>query len=292
MVQKPLTFVKEFYKAFTSGLTSAEIERLLSSDAKDMYAFYAKSMKPRNPHENKVVRFVKFCWYLFLAFLMKLTPGRRLLYAIGVILIIMAAWNQDFTNAFYAFLIMNFLLALELADKLITKGDLEFARKIQMSLLPERLVLPSGYSSASFSEVAQSVGGDYFDGIPLNDGSTLLVIGDVSGKGISAALYMVKVQTALHMIARKGGELRDILIELNVYLQKQMKRSYFLTISVVRLFPDGRFQFSRAGHMPALLVERSRKSGVWIQPKGTAIGLASTGGGGNVSSSDPLRHQW
>jgi len=275
MVRKTLHSFKEFYKLFTSGMTSSEIEKLVSYDTRGMYTFYVKNMPPKNPNESKIARVMKFGWRLFVAFLVKLTPARRLFYAIAVALIGLAFWDADLMKALYAFLIVNFLLALELADKLVTRDELEFARQIQLSLLPGTLIPVAGFDVASYSEVAQSVGGDYYDLLPLSDGSTMVVVGDVSGKGISAALYMVKVQTALQLLVKETADPQELLIKLNEYMCGQMKRNFFLTISVLRTYPDGSVTYCRAGHMPALKLDARTRVCSWLQPRGTAIGLAA-----------------
>lgn len=273
MVKRTLFHLKDFYRLFTSGITSAEIEKLVSDDTRGMYTFYVRNMPPHTANESRIVRFFKFSWYLFLAFLLKLTPARRLLYAIALVLVALAFLDSDLMKALYGILILNFLLALELADKLVTRDELEFARQIQLSLLPDAIGPVKGYALASYSEVASSVGGDYFDVLPLSDGSTLAVIGDVSGKGISAALYTAKVQTALQLLSQESSDPRELLIRLNEYLYAQLRRNFFLTISVIRLFPNGKIVHSRAGHMPALFLNARTKTCSWMQPKGTAIGL-------------------
>jgi len=274
MVRRTLRSLRDFYNLFTSGLTSAEIEKLVNADTRGMYTFYVKNMPARNPNESKVLRFFKFAWYLFLAFLMKMTPARRLFYAIALFLVVLGFWDGDLMKLFYAFLVINFLLAMELADKLVTRDDLEFARQIQLSLLPDKVAPVEGFDVATHSEVAQSVGGDYFDFLRVGDGSTIVVIGDVSGKGISAALYMVKVQTALQILAEETDDARELLLRLNEYLYRQLKRNFFLTVSLMKVYPDGQIQFCRAGHMPALRLDASRHSCAWMHPQGTAIGLA------------------
>lgn len=263
-----------------SGLTSAEVEKLVSDDTRGMYTFYVKNMVPLQPNESKVARFFKFGWYLFLAFLLKMTPARRLFYGIAVVLVVIAFWDDDLMKALYAVLILNFLLALELADKLVTRDELEFARKIQMSLLPGVTVPVKGFSVSAHSEIAASVGGDYYDLIPLADGSTLVVVGDVSGKGISAALYMVKVQTALQMLSREVSDPRGLAMKLNQYLYGQLRRNFFLTITILRAYPNGTVTYCRAGHTPGLLYNARKGTCSWMQPKGTAIGLAPPEGGG------------
>jgi serine phosphatase RsbU (regulator of sigma subunit) len=139
--------------------------------------------------------------------------------------------------------------------------------------LPQYTTSLPGFEVAAFSDAARSVGGDYYDFIPLADGSVLVVIGDVSGKGISAALYTVKVQTMLQMFARESAEPCDLLDRLNRQLYRNLKRNYFLTLALVRLYPSGEMTHCRAGHTPALLFDGEKKDCVWLEPKGLAIGI-------------------
>lgn len=250
-----------------------EIQRLINVEVRGTYDFFVRAMKPLPPEQNPVKRFFVFSWNLFVVFLLKLTPARRLLYAIGLILFFFFLNDQQVSNAVYSFLILNLLLALELADKLITKDELSIAREIQLSLLPSEPEHLPGYEIAAHSEVARSVGGDYYDFIPLNDGGMLVVVADVSGKGISAALYMVKVQTALRLFARDSNDPRELLVRLNEHLHGRMKRNFFLTIALLKLHPDGRIDFCRAGHPPAIFYDCGRNEFSNLQPQGTAIGM-------------------
>jgi serine phosphatase RsbU (regulator of sigma subunit) len=143
-----------------------------------------------------------------------------------------------------------------------------------LSLLPRHDLQIAGFEVTGFSDAARSVGGDYFDFIPLAGGRCLIIIGDVSGKGISAALYMAKVQTLLHIFAKQTGDLRELLVRLNEHLLRELKRNYFLTLAIVGLGSNGGVQLCRAGHTPVLLFERQRGDCSWIKPKGIAIGLA------------------
>lgn len=275
MLEQSQRAFRNFYNLFASGMSTAEIERLIKVDTRGMYEFYVRDM-PKSAHaKNPWKRAFLFCKNLFLAFLLKLTPARRLLYALAGVLIIAGLWNRDLMLLFDAFLIMNFLLALELADKLITKDELAIAREIQLSLLPNHGLQAAGFEVAGFSDAARSVGGDYYDFIPLAGGSCLIVIGDVSGKGISAALYMAKVQTLLQTFARQTGDPRALLSLLNEHLLRELKRNYFLTLAIVRLEANGGAQLCRAGHTPVLLFERQRRECFWIKPQGLAIGLAA-----------------
>lgn len=277
MIKKTSKSIRDFYDVFTTGLTIKEIERLVNVEAKGSYEFYLRNVKPEAQQRNGVKRFLVFCWNMFRAFLLKLTPARRLFYAIAVFSLLYGWLYADWGYAVLGFVVVNFLLAMEVADKMITKDELDLAREIQLSLLPGVLRPPAGYDLSAYSEVAKNVGGDYYDHLPLPDGSSLAVIGDVSGKGISAALYMVKVQTALQLIAKDSGNPKDLLIRLNRHLYGQMKKNYFLTIAVVQLYPDGRFRYCRAGHTPAIFYQLHEERWTRLQPGGAALGLAPSG---------------
>jgi phosphoserine phosphatase RsbU/P len=239
-----------------------------------MYEFYRRSMESVEGERKGFKRSIKFAWHLFVAFLLKLTPPRRLMYAVAFVFIIVAMSEGKAASAVYSFVIITFLLAMELADKLITKDELSIARDIQLSLQPASDVIVPGYSLTAHSEAAKQVGGDYYDILNLPDSSTLAIIGDVSGKGISSALYVVKMQTALQLFATETNDPRELLIRLNSHVYGQLKRNYFLSLFLVKLRSDGMVDLCRAGHPPALLCRASDNSTTWLKPNGIAVGMA------------------
>jgi serine phosphatase RsbU (regulator of sigma subunit) len=129
--------------------------------------------------------------------------------------------------------------------------------------------------------VARDVGGDFLDLVPLPDKSTMAIVGDVSGKGISSALYAVKAQTALQLFARTDGDPRELLGRLNAYLYQQMRRGYFLTVGMARVHPDGRVVCCRAGHPPAMLFRAQDRTSQLLESKGVAIGMTHANNGAN-----------
>ncbi|MFH0989335.1 MAG: PP2C family protein-serine/threonine phosphatase [bacterium] len=274
MIHRTSRTIKDFYTLFTSGMSLIEIQRLVNIEAKGTYDFYVRNMQNPIDENNSVKRFFVFAWRFFLTFLLKLTPARRLFYAIALLLLLLGFLYSQYFYAIYSGIIFSFLLALEVADKLMTRDELDLAREIQIELLPTQLINPAGYELAAYSEVAQNVGGDYYDMIPLSDGSMMVVIGDVSGKGLSAALYMVKVQTTLQILAKTETDPRMLLTQLNSYIYGQLKRNYFLTISLVRIYPNGAINYCRAGHTPAILYKSSVRQCSVLQPQGLALGMA------------------
>jgi phosphoserine phosphatase RsbU/P len=276
-------FIQTLHNILTRDLTWDDLNKSLNEDMRGMYEFYARSMKSVEGEPRGMKRSMRFISHLFVAFLLKLTPPRRLMYAIAFVFMIVALSEGRTASAVYAFIIVTFLLAMELADKLITKDELSVARDIQLSLQPTGTIMVPGYELVSHSEVAKQVGGDYYDVIHLPDGSTLTVIGDVSGKGISSALYVVKMQTALQLFATETNDPRELLIRLNSHVYGHLKRNYFLSLFLVKLQSDGNVALCRAGHPPALLCRATDNSITWLKPNGIAVGMAPSSNGGAES---------
>ena len=272
-------FIQNLYNIFTSDLTWDDLNKSLNEDMHGIYEFYSGSMKSVEGEQSKIKRNIKFIWHLFVAFLLKLTPPRRLMYAVAFIFILVAMSEGKAASAVYSFIIVTFLLAMELADKLITKDELSIARDIQLSLQPTGDLRIPGYELSAHSEAAKQVGGDYFDILTLPDQYHVAVIGDVSGKGISSALYVVKMQTALQLFATETSDIRELLVRLNSHVFGQLKRNYFLSLFLVKLGADGTVELCRAGHPPALLCRAADHSMTWLKPNGIAVGMAPTSNG-------------
>jgi sigma-B regulation protein RsbU (phosphoserine phosphatase) len=280
MIPRIPRFLQGLHNILTRDLTWDDLNKSLNEDMRGMYEFYARGLKSVEGERKGIKRSIKFVWHLFVAFLLKLTPPRRLMYAIAFVFIIVAMSESKAVSAVYSFIIITFLLAMELADKLITKDELSVARDIQLSLQPTNDVIIPGYDLIAHSEAAKQVGGDYYDILNLPDCSKLAVIGDVSGKGISSALYVVKMQTALQLFATETNDPRELLIRLNSHVYGQLKRNYFLSILLVKLCSDGNVELCRAGHPPALLCRAVDNSISWLKPNGIAVGMAPSFNGG------------
>jgi hypothetical protein len=142
-------------------------------------------------------------------------------------------------------------LRLEL-DKAALDTELAAAREIQRLMVPEELPPAPGYAIESIYRPAAQVGGDFFQVIPLGGGQTLVVIGDVSGKGLSAAMIVSMLIGMLNIISRISQDPAQILAELNNRLYER-KHGGFVTCLAVRLDPTGRVVFANAGHLPPWL---------------------------------------
>ena len=157
-------------------------------------------------------------------------------------------------------------------DKMKIEQDLNNARKIQESLLPKTIPQVDGAEICGRMIPATYVGGDYFDIIKIDNKKFFVVIGDVSGKGLSASLYMSKLQTMMSLYTEYERSPKDILIDINKKMYESIERNWFITVSL-GLFDleKNELTFCRAGHTPLLWVEDSKISN--CQSKGIGIGL-------------------
>ncbi len=134
-------------------------------------------------------------------------------------------------------------------EKALLEGEMAAAREVQRVMVPEDLPAIPGYAIECVYRPAAEVGGDFFQVIPLATGRTLVVIGDVSGKGLPAAMLVSMIVGTLRTISGYTEEPAQILNELNRRLFNRM-HSGFATCLVARLEDQGRLTFANAGHLP------------------------------------------
>ncbi len=132
--------------------------------------------------------------------------------------------------------------------------DMEFARTVQESFLPQHAPRCRAYKFSAHYTPAQEVGGDFYDFIRLDRGRTGIVIGDVSGKGVPAALYMAKLGSDLRTLAFTEGDPAAALTKLNDLLAERSRRGMFATLLYIELDGEtGRLTMANAGHLPPLI---------------------------------------
>jgi len=154
------------------------------------------------------------------------------------------------------------------------KRELEIARHVQLSFLPKRNPQMAGVDVATICIPAREVGGDYYDFVQLNQHRLGIVIGDVSGKGISAAFYMTLMKGLLKSQARDGISPRQVLIQLNQLFYENVERGTFISM-IYGVFDlrEQTFTFARAGHNPIIIRHGPDKTAESLLPKGLALGL-------------------
>jgi hypothetical protein len=132
------------------------------------------------------------------------------------------------------------------------EGEMTAAREVQRVMVPEHPPQIAGYSIESVYHPAAEVGGDFFQVIPLASGRALVVIGDVSGKGLRAAMIVSMIVGTLRSVSAFTEEPSEILTELNKHLCGHMQEG-FATCMVARLEGQGRLTIGNAGHLPPYL---------------------------------------
>jgi sigma-B regulation protein RsbU (phosphoserine phosphatase) len=154
--------------------------------------------------------------------------------------------------------------------------EAEEARSIQQALLPRSSPLVPGFSISGLSIPAGSVGGDWYDFIPLANGRWGLVLADVSGKGTAAALLMSATRGMLRSLAQTGSGPAEVLTRLNNMMIEDFPSGRFVTMVYAELDPSTRvMRIANAGHLAPLLVEPSGHR--WIKHEhGLPLGISAS----------------
>jgi len=154
---------------------------------------------------------------------------------------------------FIAILYAVYHYALERqARQNVLEREIQSAREIQQVLIPETLPSLKGYAVTSAYQPALEVGGDFFQMLPIPGGSTIVALGDVSGKGLKAAMNVSMIVGVLRALADSSTHPGDMMEGLNRCLCGRMQGG-FTTAIILRLDPDGTVTFANAGHLPPFL---------------------------------------
>jgi hypothetical protein len=152
--------------------------------------------------------------------------------------------------------------------------ELEIARNVQMSLLPKSNPQIPGFDIAGICVPALEVGGDYYDFVNLAGKRIGIAIGDVSGKGVPAAIYMTLTKGILQSHAEGNVSPKSVLSKVNSLMYRTIERNSFVSMFYAILDVQSRtIRFARAGQCPAILTQRAGDDGAFLTPKGMALGL-------------------
>lgn len=160
------------------------------------------------------------------------------------------------------------------AEKERYTKELEIAKEIQTSFLPESVPSGNGFEVAAATIPAMEIGGDLYDFIPTGEGRWGFVIADVSGKGVSAALYMALSRTILHACGSEESDPESVVCTSNRLIYGDGRSSMFITVFYGVLDPKSMtFTYVNAGHNPPLFL-RDGEAGIWMTgQKGIALGV-------------------
>lgn len=274
---------KTFYREYLSGMNSRQLGKEFQSDSERLKKLYYDALRETNPSipPEKIPVFQKFL-SLLAALTKRLNPVRRLVFGVALLsfashfLLSFLGVGQAFLLP-VAFLALMVILLIELLEKSDVLKELDFARDIQLSLLPPSEVKAGRLETCSFAATAQEVGGDYVDIIETEKGM-YVIIADVSGKGMSAALYMVRIQALVHLLIKKlHPSPKELFLELNDYVKSNKTDKTFVTACAAWFPKDAdHFIFSRAGHNMPLVYSKKHDSTFRLDTDGFALGMTST----------------
>lgn len=215
-------------------------------------------------------------WWLLKSLIRKLTPARRLLFVIACFnlsAIQFEIGHKQFNlSPSLGVVIIVFLLMLELKDKLLAHEELQAGNEVQKALMPERSPQVPGWQVWLFTRSANEVGGDLIDFIRINEGRYAVALGDVAGKGLSAALFSAKLQATLKAIAPDFTSLELLGAKLNNIYCRDGLRSLFASLNFIEFQSDsGTIHLLNAGHIPPVLVRTTTVEN--LQKGGPALGI-------------------
>jgi len=281
----PVSRAREFFSAYTQDLTSDELGKVFTRDAPEAYRFFtrgidSKAFKALPRH----TRILKWTQAFFMAFTMRLTPARRAIYGValvaaafgvlslsrgisvfGVPIVIppfifrigipTLAFAPGTNWLILAFALMNLIVLLEVFDRLSLKRDLEVAREIQLAMLPDGTWSAPGVEASGLTRPANTVGGDFYDILPLTDGRVIVALGDVAGKASPAALLMALFLAMLRTLVDEHSAPAELVRRLNIQVSKHAPPSRFITLFLGLFDPlTGEIEFVNAGQTPPLLL--------------------------------------
>ena len=170
--------------------------------------------------------------------------------------------------------IRNLALAEEAAERRQLEKELEIARRIQVALLPETLPEVPGYRLYGATLPSRRVSGDYFEVVPRGDGrEVVLLVADVSGKGIGASLLTTYIQALSSVPIADGLLPHEVFARVSGTLYRRTPSNRFATMILVVLeSATGIVRYCSAGHLPACLI-RAAGQVEWLEPTGLPLGL-------------------
>ena len=276
-----------FWQRVSEGMALSQLWSQFRTDARSSYRLYSKDVDatrlagvPRLRHVFDVV--AQFFW----AIILKLTPARRVLLLVALVLIILpsggiswegSAGHTSFNIEFHLWggLLMFALLILEVGDRVVMKRDLQIAKEIQAWLLPAQPPQIPGLDVAFTTRPANTVAGDYYDVFarPAGGGASesfLIAIADVAGKSVPAAMLMATFQASLKTLSTTPGSLTELVGRMNQYACSNSQNGRrFTTAFIAEYAPATRtLTYVNAGHNNPILrrptgaIERLQTGGV------------------------------
>ncbi len=163
-----------------------------------------------------------------------------------------------------------------ISERVRMTRELEIARQVQLKLLPKDSPKIAGCELAGICIPAEEVGGDYYDFIHLGEHKVGIAIGDVSGKGVPAAIYMTLTKGVFQSNAEENISPKKVLSKVNHLMFRTIENNYFVSLfyAIIDL-EHKKMTYARAGHNPAIYFSRASNQFSLLEPSGIALGLES-----------------
>ena len=273
---QPNTFgvrMHRFWRRVTDGLEVSQLWSQFESEARTSYRLYSRDVEAKTPDNltrgGRNLHIVKeFFWAVF----EKLSPARRVLMLLALILLIIPHTAIEYTGRggnvesvefdlhFWAALLLLLLLMLEIADRVVMKRDLQIAREIQTWLLPGVPPQIPGLAVAYATRPANTVAGDYYDVFPRpgrtnEENRVVLAVADVAGKSIPAAMLMATFQASLKTLSTAQVALPELASNMNRYACSNSQGGLRFTTAFLAEYDPVRrtLDYINAGHNTPIL---------------------------------------
>jgi len=284
--------VDQFWLRVTEGMQLSQLWSQFRKDAHSSYRLYSQEIdSTRAAGVTHSSHFFSMASQFFWAIVEKLTPARRVLLLVALVLVVIPGGEWTWTTRsgdikvfgldfhFYGGILMFALLILEVADRVVMKRDLQIAKEIQTWLLPSEPPQVPGLEIAFATRPANTVAGDYYDVFArpcLGSGSTtfLIAIADVAGKSVPAAMLMATFQASLKTLSGTPSSLTELVSRMNRYACSNSQRGRRFTTAFIAEFDPAsrRLIYVNAGHNNPIL---RRQAGVMerLETGGVPLGI-------------------
>lgn len=285
--RKRFARTRDFWHRVSEGRRIDDLWSQFTADTRASYGFYGKDIDWEAINKLPAwKRPLRVAHQLFWAMMNKLTPARRVVLLIALVLLFLSGFKFQSGNTSLqvnfdaiAAVLFLILLSLELADKVVMKRDLEIAREIQSWLVPSVAPTIPDAQLAFATRPQNSVAGDYYDAFypdGAGGGKLMLVMADVAGKSVPAALLMATLQASLRTLASEGWPLVELVQRLNQYAcQHSLEGQRFTTAVIAEYDPQTRvLEYVNAGHNFPVL-QRANGSNERLPSSGMPFGIAA-----------------
>jgi hypothetical protein len=260
-------------------LRKTRLDRSWLRELRELYRFYVDDETRRElAGMGRLRRAFWLLGWLLKSLLLKLSPGRRLMLLIALLLAALGPTEIRLIGPVatdlrpWGFVLLLIILMLELKDKLLARSEIEVARQVQLALLPQEQPKLAGWSVWTYTRPANDVGGDLVDYVDFGTGRVGLALADVAGKGLGAALLTAKLQATLRALVPECESLDELGNRLNTILCRDGLDNRYATLFYFELEEsDGRVRYLNAGHNPACVIGPDRSE--LLRPTSRPLGM-------------------